>query len=44
MEKKFASHADVEEKRISFDKLSDRAYAYTARATPTRASSWATTR
>ena len=34
MEKKFASHADVEEKRISFDKLSDRAYAYTAEGDP----------
>ena len=33
-EKKFASHADVEEKRISFDKLSDHAYAYTAEGDP----------
>ena len=34
MEKKFASHADVEEKTISFDKLSDHAYAYTAEGDP----------
>src|SRR3982751_1378940 len=34
MEKKFASHADVEEKKISFDKLSDNAYAYTAEGDP----------
>ena len=34
MEKKFASHADVEEKLISFDKLSDNAYAYTAAGDP----------
>ena len=34
MEKKFASHADVEEKLISFDKLSDNAYAYTAEGDP----------
>ncbi len=34
MEKKFASHADVEEKQISFDKLSDNAYAYTAEGDP----------
>ena len=33
-QKKFASHADVEEKKISFDKLSDRAYAYTAEGDP----------
>ena len=32
--KAFASHADVEEKRISFDRLSDRAYAYTAEGDP----------
>jgi glyoxylase-like metal-dependent hydrolase (beta-lactamase superfamily II) len=32
--KKFASHADVEEKRVSFDKLSDHAYAYTAEGDP----------
>ena len=34
MEKKFASQADVEEKQISFDKLSDNAYAYTAEGDP----------
>src|SRR5205823_14728287 len=28
-EKKFASQADLEEKKVSFDKLSDNAYAYT---------------
>ncbi len=33
-EKKFASHADVEEKRISFDQLSEHAYAYTAEGDP----------
>ncbi len=33
-QKKFASHADVEEKKISFDKLSDHAYAYTAEGDP----------
>ncbi len=33
-DKKFASHADLEEKRISFDRLSDRAYAYTAEGDP----------
>ena len=33
-EKKFASHADTEEKQISFTKLSDRAYAYTAEGDP----------
>jgi glyoxylase-like metal-dependent hydrolase (beta-lactamase superfamily II) len=32
--KTFASHADVEEKRISFDKLSEHAYAYTAEGDP----------
>jgi glyoxylase-like metal-dependent hydrolase (beta-lactamase superfamily II) len=32
--KKFASHADLEEKRISFDRLSDHAYAYTAEGDP----------
>src|SRR5689334_24905175 len=32
--KKFASQADLQEKRISFDKLSDRAYAYTAEGDP----------
>ncbi len=32
--KKFASHADVEEKQVSFDKLSDNAYAYTAEGDP----------
>ena len=34
MTKTFASHADVEEKRVSFDKLSDHAYAYTAEGDP----------
>src|SRR6187401_2286178 len=34
MNKAFASHADVEEKKISFDKLSDHAYAYTAEGDP----------
>jgi len=33
-EKKFASQADLEEKRVSFDKLSDHAYAYTAEGDP----------
>lgn len=33
-QKAFASHADVEEKKISFDRLSDRAYAYTAEGDP----------
>ena len=33
-EKKFASQADLEEKKISFDKLSDHAYAYTAEGDP----------
>jgi glyoxylase-like metal-dependent hydrolase (beta-lactamase superfamily II) len=33
-EKKFASHADLEEKQISFDRLSDHAYAYTAEGDP----------
>ena len=32
--KKFASHADLEEKKISFDRLSDHAYAYTAEGDP----------
>ena len=32
--KVFASHADVDEKKISFDKLSDHAYAYTAEGDP----------
>jgi glyoxylase-like metal-dependent hydrolase (beta-lactamase superfamily II) len=34
MEKKFASQADVEEKKVSFDRLSDHAYAYTAEGDP----------
>ncbi|MDI9347856.1 MAG: MBL fold metallo-hydrolase [Methylacidiphilales bacterium] len=34
MNKKFASHADTEEKNIHFTKLSDRAYAYTAEGDP----------
>ena len=33
-QKKFASHADLQEKRVSFDKLTDRAYAYTAEGDP----------
>jgi glyoxylase-like metal-dependent hydrolase (beta-lactamase superfamily II) len=33
-EKKFASHADVAEKKVSFDRLSDHAYAYTAEGDP----------
>jgi glyoxylase-like metal-dependent hydrolase (beta-lactamase superfamily II) len=33
-ERKFASQADLEEKNISFDKLSDNAYAYTAEGDP----------
>ncbi|TAH45743.1 MAG: MBL fold metallo-hydrolase, partial [Betaproteobacteria bacterium] len=32
--KKFASQADLEEKQISWDKLSDNAYAYTAEGDP----------
>ena len=32
--KKFASHADVEVKKISFDRLSENAYAYTAEGDP----------
>ena len=32
--KAFASHADVEEKRVSFDRLSAHAYAYTAEGDP----------
>src|SRR5213075_2768228 len=34
MSKQFASQADVEEKKISFDRLSDNAYAYTAEGDP----------
>ena len=34
MSKKFASQADLEEKVVSFDRLSDRAYAYTAQGDP----------
>jgi len=34
MDKKFASQADVEEKKVSFDKLSDNAYAYTTEGDP----------
>jgi len=33
-EKKFASQADLEEKQVSFDKLSGHAYAYTAEGDP----------
>ena len=32
--KTFASHADLEIKKVSFDKLSDHAYAYTAEGDP----------
>ena len=32
--KKFASHADLEVKKVSFDKLSENAYAYTAEGDP----------
>ncbi len=34
MSKKFASHADTEEKQISFDKLAEGLYAYTAEGDP----------
>jgi glyoxylase-like metal-dependent hydrolase (beta-lactamase superfamily II) len=34
MDKQFASQADLEEKKVSFDKLSDHAYAYTAEGDP----------
>ena len=34
MEKKFASHADLVEKTVSFTRLSDHAYAYTAEGDP----------
>ena len=34
MSKQFASHADLDEKKVSFDKLSDRAWAYTAEGDP----------
>ncbi len=34
MSKTFASQADLQEKRVSFDKLSDHAYAYTAEGDP----------
>jgi len=33
-QKKFASHADVEEKQVTFEKLSEHAYAYTAEGDP----------
>src|ERR1700740_1197826 len=33
-EKKFASQADLDEKKVSFDKLSEHAYAYTAEGDP----------
>ncbi|MBI5901372.1 MAG: MBL fold metallo-hydrolase [Rhodocyclales bacterium] len=33
-EKKFASHADLEQKKVSFEKLSENAYAYTAEGDP----------
>lgn len=34
MSKKFASQADLEDKKVSFEKLSDNAYAYTAEGDP----------
>ncbi|MCJ9714224.1 MBL fold metallo-hydrolase, partial [Bordetella hinzii] len=34
MSKQFASHADVQDKVVSFEKLSDNAYAYTAEGDP----------
>src|SRR2546429_3686567 len=34
MDKQFASQADVEEKQVSFERLSDHAYAYTAEGDP----------
>src|SRR5215203_5534539 len=34
MSKSFASQADLEEKRVSFTRLSDNAYAYTAEGDP----------
>ena len=34
MSKAFASQADLEEKQVSFTKLSDNAYAYTAEGDP----------
>nr|WP_321528473.1 MBL fold metallo-hydrolase [Sedimenticola selenatireducens] len=34
MSKKFASHADVDEKTVSFDKLAEGVYAYTAEGDP----------
>src|SRR6185437_14317873 len=34
MEKQFASHADLAEKKVSFDQLSPHAYAYTAEGDP----------
>src|ERR1700745_3385789 len=33
-EKKFASHADVEEQKVTFEQLSEHAYAYTAEGAP----------
>jgi glyoxylase-like metal-dependent hydrolase (beta-lactamase superfamily II) len=33
-QKKFASHADLDEKAVSFDRLSEHAYAYTAEGDP----------
>ena len=33
-EKKFASQADLQEKQVSFDRLSEHAYAYTAEGDP----------
>jgi glyoxylase-like metal-dependent hydrolase (beta-lactamase superfamily II) len=33
-QKQFASHADVEEKQVTFEKLSEHAYAYTAEGDP----------
>ena len=43
MSKPFASQADLAEKKISFERLSDNAYAYAPTAIRIRASSSATT-
>ncbi|MBL8319995.1 MAG: MBL fold metallo-hydrolase, partial [Burkholderiaceae bacterium] len=32
--KQFASHADLDEKKVSFSRLSEHAYAYTAEGDP----------
>ncbi len=43
MAKAFASQADLEQKNITFTRLSENAYAYTAEGDPNSASSSATT-